>query len=238
MAVHYRTQGFIISKDDFQEADRFFTVYTENFGKLEILGKAVRKIASKLRPQAELFNLSEIEFIQGKNYKTMTDASVIDSFKDVRQNLDKAKTGYKIVKTLNDLIKEEERDEKVWSLIAQSFRRLNDSENLKSEIIYHYFFWNLISILGYQIDLYHCLLCGRKLNPDKLYFILGEGIIDEECFKRFSDKGFKRIEPVSPEVIKVIRILTSHNCQTALRLKIKEDYLKCLDLISENYFDF
>ena len=70
MAVHYRTQAFILNKTDWNEADQIFTVYTEEFGKIKIVAKAIRKIKSKLRSGMDLFYLSEIEFIQGKSYKT------------------------------------------------------------------------------------------------------------------------------------------------------------------------
>ncbi|MBU2635445.1 recombination protein O N-terminal domain-containing protein, partial [Patescibacteria group bacterium] len=59
MTVHYRTQSFILEKTDLREADQVFTIYAKDFGKLKILGKAIRKIKSKLRPGAELFYLSE-----------------------------------------------------------------------------------------------------------------------------------------------------------------------------------
>jgi len=89
MAIHYRTQGFVLRKTDLREADQAFTIYTKDFGKLKILARAIRKIKSKLRSGIELFYLSEIEFIQGKNYKTLTDATVIEKFKNVKQDLEK-----------------------------------------------------------------------------------------------------------------------------------------------------
>ena len=87
MFIHYRTQGFILKKIDRGEVDRIFTIYTKDFGKLELLAKAERKIQSKLRGGLELFYLSEIEFIQGKAHKTLTDAILIDNFKNLRGNL-------------------------------------------------------------------------------------------------------------------------------------------------------
>jgi len=44
MFTYYRAQGFILKKEDRGEADRIFTIYTKDFGKLELLAKAVRKI--------------------------------------------------------------------------------------------------------------------------------------------------------------------------------------------------
>jgi len=256
MAVHYRTQGFVLKKTDLWEADQVFSIYTQDFGKLEILGKAIRKIKSKLRSGAELFYLSEIEFIQGKTYKTLTDAIVIDKFKNTRRNLEKLEIAYQIAETANNLIGGQERDEEIFNLLDDSFNKLNnwklEIENLlkiekqpsgeslssldpgKLKIVYYYFLWNLLSILGYQIDLYNCAVCQKKLVPQKLYFNLEEGgIIDLECFKKI-EKG----EEVSPELVKILRLLLKKDWNILSRLKIQDLHKKELGSISESYLSY
>lgn len=168
MFVHYRTQGFILKKIDRGEADQLFTVYTRDFGKLEILGRAIRKISSKLRSGADIFYLTEIEFIQGKAYKTLTDAILIDKFKNLRKNFKKLAIAYKIAEVLDDLVKGQEPDEKIWRLLNETFEKLNKLEirNAKLELIYYYFFWNFISSLGYQPEIKNCTIQGKKINCD------------------------------------------------------------------------
>lgn len=168
MFVHYRTQGIILKKEDRGEADQLFTVYTKNFGKLEILGKAIRKISSKLRSGVEIFYLSEIEFIQGKTHKTLTDAILIEKFENFKNNLNKLKVAYEVSEALDNLISGQEPDEKIWQLAKETLRKLNKLEigNWKLEIVYYYFFWNLISLLGYQPEIQNCAIQGRKINCD------------------------------------------------------------------------
>ncbi len=221
MAVHYRTQGFILSKNDLREADQVFNVYTKDFGKLKILGKAIRKIKSKLRPGADLLYLSEIEFIQGRNYKTLTDAVLIEKFKNIRNDIDKLNIACQIVEAADSLISGQERDEQIFSLLNETLNRLNDSQ---SNLIYYYFIWNLFSILGYQINFYNCIHCQNKLLPRKLYFS-SEGII---CCSESEQE-------ISPEVIKILRIFLKEDWPILLRLKITEIYQKELESISENH---
>ena len=76
MATYYRTQGYVIKKTGLREADQLFTIYTEDYGKIDVLGRGIRKITSKLRSGIDLFCFSEIEFVQGKAYKTLTDAKI------------------------------------------------------------------------------------------------------------------------------------------------------------------
>lgn len=144
MAVHYRTQGFVLIKKDLREADQLFGVFTKDFGKVEALGRAIRKISSKLRSGIDLFYLSEIEFIQGKNYKILTDAVKINKFKNFE-------TVSKIAEAMNVLIKGQEKDEKIWDLLqnalAYSERQPND------KLTYYFFLWNLLSVMGYKMEI-------------------------------------------------------------------------------------
>lgn len=236
MFVHYRTQGIILKKEDRGETDQLFTIYTKDFGKLEILGKGIRKISSKLRSGAEIFYLSEIEFIQGKRQKTLTDAILIEKFKNLRKDLKRLKIAYQMAEVLDNLVSGQEPDEKIWQLLIETFQRLN-IPNLKSPIFnlqYYYFLWNLLSILGYQPELYQCSLCQKKLIPEKLFFSEKEGgVICQNCFKKIDSA--KKIEP---EVIKIMRLILEKNWSTLSKLKIELKYIKSLSLISENYLNF
>jgi len=224
MAVHYRTQGFVLRKTDLREADQVFSIYTKDFGKLKILGKAIRKIKSKLRAGAELFYLSEIEFIQGKNHKTLTDAMTIEKFKNIRQDLEKLEIVSQIAENVDDLIKGEEKDEDIWNLLTEVFEKINSYS-----LIYHYFLWNLLSILGYQMDLYHCGNCQKKLIPEKLYFNSEEGIICSSCFEGAADKQ------ICPETIKILRLFLEKDWNILLRLKIQDFHKKELEAISLDF---
>ncbi|MBZ9578472.1 DNA repair protein RecO [Patescibacteria group bacterium] len=236
MAIHYRTKGFIFEKIDFREADRIFTIFTEDFGKLEILAKAIRKIKSKLRGGIELFYLTNVEFVQGKTYKTLTDASLIENFPNLRKDLKRLKIAYEISEILDDLIKGEEKDEKVWDLLKETFQGLNNLLLSIKEcwLIYYYFFWNFLSILGYQPELNSCSICQKKLTPGNLYFNPKEGgVICFDCSKKVKDG--KKIES---DVIKILRLILKKEMNFLKKLKIEKTHQKAMKEISESYLSF
>ncbi len=168
MAIHYRTQGFILKKNNLGESNQLFTIYAKDFGKLKVLARAIRKIGSKLRSGVDLFYLSDVEFIQGKIYKTLTDAIAIEKFQNIRKDLKKLAIVYKISEILDNLVAGEEPDKKIWMLLTETFERLNSSEirDSKLDIIFFYFFWNLASALGYQPEIGDNSIQGRKVNCD------------------------------------------------------------------------
>ena len=235
MAIHYRTLGFVVGKIDRGESDQVLTIYTKDYGKIEALGKAIRKIKSKLRPSVDIFYLTEIEFIQGKAYKTLTDSTPVDRFKNIKKDLAKLEIAGKIAKTLDSLVIGQEKDEKIWDLLSEVFAALNNynSADNKSCLFRHYFFWNLLSILGYRVDLYHCAICRKKLLPTKLFYLAEGGIIDAGCFAKI-----KRGREISPEIVKIIRLLLEKNQKVLSRLKIKEEHIEALDDISGNYLTY
>jgi DNA repair protein RecO len=154
MFIHHRSLGLVIKKEDRGEADQLFTVYTKDFGKIEILAKSVRKISSKLRAGAEIFYLSEFEFIQGKGRKTLTDAIVIEKYNNLRQDLNRLKIAHQTAEILDDFIKGQESDERIWGLLLKVFKKINDlkisGENLSA--IYYNFLFDFISLLGYGVS--------------------------------------------------------------------------------------
>jgi len=236
MYARYRSQSFVLKKEDKGEVDELFTIYTKEFGKLEVLGKGIKKIKSKLRASIDLFYLSEIEFIQGKTYKTLTDAILIEKFKNIRKSLIRVKAIYSISEILDRVIGGQEKDERVWNLLTEVFFKLN-SPKIKNpffKLIFYYFLWNLLSILGYRPELLFCAICRGGLKQKELYFSSKDGgLICLKCQKK--KPLTKKIEP---ETVKILRLLIEKNWQILERLKIENRYLKELEFISKNYFSF
>lgn len=233
MFTHYRTQGFVFKKEERGEADQLLTLYTKDFGRLEILGKAIRKIKSKLRGGIDLFCWSEVEFIQGKIYKTLTDALLLEYSDHLKKDLKKLALAYRLASVFDLLIKGQEPDEKIWQLLKEVFSRLNSSEleSSKLAVLYYYFFWNLLSLLGYRPDLYYCSLCGQKLLPAKIYFNWKErGLFCQSCQKKTAQRGLLQL---SPETIKLIRMLLEKDWSVLKRLKFEtENFLTMKKLVS------
>lgn len=245
MAIHYRTLGLIIKRENRGEADQVFTIYTADFGKLEILGKAIRKIKSKLRGGIELFYLSEIEFIQGKIFKTLTDAILINRFPLLRSELERLKTAYKIAELSDRILEGEEQDEKIWELLNDVFQKLNNLQTAVSNLqfAYYYFLWNLLSILGYQPELYRCSVCQQKLSPVKLYFVPEEGgLICASCFRLNTQNiagGLERQQKekglIHSDVVKILRLIMGRDWETLSKLKLETYHQKALKNISQDF---
>ena len=134
----YRVTGFIFKKEDRSEADRLFFIFTDSLGKLKVFGKAIRKISSKLKSGIDLFCISEIEFIQGKSKKTLTDAVIVKKYDNIIRSPRRFEIANQIIRVIDDFIKEQEPDEFFFDLLKDSFEKLdNRNKGLTSHQFHH-----------------------------------------------------------------------------------------------------
>ncbi|MBI2574066.1 MAG: DNA repair protein RecO [Candidatus Wildermuthbacteria bacterium] len=155
MSIRYRTQGIVLAHTDRGEADRVFTVFTRDFGKLALWGISARSIRSKLRGNMETLAHADIEFVQGKAKKTLTDAVAHSSYPSLRKNLKKLRTALRIAETFRQLVRGEEQDEALWNLLSVALHELELLEDDASfSLFYFSFFWRLMSALGYRPSIF------------------------------------------------------------------------------------
>jgi len=229
MATHHRTKGVVLKKMDKAEADRIFDIFTEDFGKMEVRGKAIRKINSKLKSGIDLFCLSEIEFIEGKNYKTLTDAIIIDKFYNIPYDLKKARAALRITEVLDEFIRGHGKDQDIFNLLNETLIKINNLPKGKNlDLAYYYFIWNFLANQGYSPQLFECVLCKSKLNPYGVYFSCKEGgALCRYC--QGCDSGARKI---NSDIVKILRIILKKDWDFLSRIKVEQQSLQLLEDIS------
>jgi len=236
MTIKHRTRAFIFKKKERAEADQIFSVFTEDFGKLDIVARAIRKTTSKLRAGIDVFYLSEIEFIQGRNNKTLTDAVKIKKFSNINNDINKFESAHRVADTLEGFIKGNEKDKKTFELISEFFANLDFGvrKNKNYQLEFHYFFWNFAAIQGYKLEIEKCAACRGKISPYDIYFSAkAGGVICSNCFQ-IMESGSERCLKINQDIVKVLRLIFSKNWNIISRLKVDEPFQDLLSKIYEN----
>ena len=236
MAVHYRTNAIIFKKEDRSEADRAFAVFTYDFGKLDVYAKAIRKINSKLRAGIDIFYLSEIEFIRGKNNKTLTDAEPIEKNSNIFYDFEKIKIAHQIANVLEKFIKGQQEDKEIWNLLVDTFKKLNSRQSAANnqKLLYYYFLWNFFSVLGYHPGVLKCAVCCGKLNPYNIYFSDKEGgIICKKCLE--TDKEARKI---NSDIVKILRLILTKDWKIISKLRVDSASQKLFETVTDSYYSY
>jgi DNA repair protein RecO (recombination protein O) len=237
MFLKQRTEGIFLKYHELNWADKIFIVLTKDFGKIEILAKGIRKISSKLRYSVDLFFLSEIEFIQGKNYKTLTDSFPIEKFEKIREEDCRYKIALMAAEIIDYFLPLEEEDLKIWNFLKSFFEKLNSVEIAFLPILYYHFLWRFLAILGYKPGIKKCLICGKKIGiAEKTYFSFQEGgIICRNCSSKIKEEDRKFLSEIYPNTRKIINHFLT---QKFKKIKISKKDQENLNLIARSYLEF
>ena len=124
----YKTEGIIIKRVNFGEADRVLTIYTKHYGKLRVIAKGVRRITSRRGGCLELFNLVTIFLAVGRNLDVVCEAELKESFPDIRKNLRKIAYAYFFGELVEGLCPERQENQRVFELFYQELKDLDKKE--------------------------------------------------------------------------------------------------------------
>ena len=156
----YSSDGIVLARRNYSEADRILVIYSKRYGKLHFLAKAIRRPESRKRGSLEVFSHIKFSASRGRNLDLISEAEIINSFPKVRKNLKKVAVAYFLIETVGRVTKEEEKNEALFSLLRENLAMLKSSENLRK--LREVFVYDVLVLLGFWPK-------GRVMNnPDKI----------------------------------------------------------------------
>ena len=145
------TQGIVLKRTNFAEADRIITVLTPDQGKLRLIAKGVRKLKSKLAGGVELFSISDFTYIPGRGeIHTLISSRLKQHFGHIVTDINRTMLGYELLKRL-DKVTEDAPDSDYFELLSTTLTALDG--DLPLDLLELWFDAQLISLAGHQPNL-------------------------------------------------------------------------------------
>ncbi|MFV1917446.1 MAG: DNA repair protein RecO [Patescibacteria group bacterium] len=135
----YSSEGIVLARRNYGEADRILVIYSKNYGKLSLMAKGVRMLKSRKRGSLEVFSHINFSAARGKSLDIMTEAEYIDFYPQIRKNLNKVAVAYFFMETIGRVTQEGEKNEALYLLLLKKLSNLKTSKtlkNLRKEFIY------------------------------------------------------------------------------------------------------
>lgn len=131
----YHTEGFVLSGQSVGEANKYFWIFTRDFGMVGAMAQGVRLLQSKLRYSLQDYSYSKISLVRGKQVWRIVGAI---KEKDISSPLDDSRGKFELlVKTfslLTRLVRGEEKNEALFNHIY-SVSEFLKKENLDSSLL-------------------------------------------------------------------------------------------------------
>lgn len=142
----FKTEGIILKRRNFGEADRILTVFTPYKGKITVLGKGVRRIASRRAGNVELLNRVLIYLHQGRGMPILTEAVSLNTFQKIKEDLTLSTYAFHIIELVDKLTAENQENRILYEHLVEVLKRL---EKNPRQILVRAFEAKILSNLGF-----------------------------------------------------------------------------------------
>lgn len=179
--------AIILARRDYRENDQVITIYSREDGRLDLVARGVKKIVSKNTAQLEPFSVVQLEKTSGKEFAYITKVYGVEYFSDIRNNLYKSAIASFVVSALYRLIQKDQPDERIFDLVYQFLKHLQESQNKQAQLFsLDVFFLKLMCLFGFDPVTDRCVVTEQLLvdfhkeKPFGFYFLGGGVICPEE----------------------------------------------------------
>lgn len=185
----FKTEAIVLGRRPFIESDRFYTVYSKDHGKLELLARAAAKSSSKLAGHLEPLSKVSLMIAKGKNHETVAGAKLLKTYKfpDLSSQY-LAQTAAEIVMKIT---KNGNGDEKIYNLIDKFLSFLEKGSRLEvKRLSLIRFSWQLLVCLGnWHHDTVFTAISGLPEISDGSKTFFNEAIFKKACLSPFKVTG-------------------------------------------------
>lgn len=219
-----KTEAIVLSIFPFRESDRRYRALTPEHGKIEFVGRGAQKEKAKLAAHLEPFSIVEIEIIRGRRSTTVISVERKYGFNKIAKNLEKRLLAESSLVLLDRYTGELDADQALYQNLVDWLTFLDQKIEIRqtrSTFLLGGFLLRMLTRLGYEIELRHCLSCKEEILPNSFKWHGGQGgLVCSNCQKEEEKDWFSAVN-VSEETIKLIRFARDKKYQDLLLPALK-----------------
>ncbi len=221
--IFLKSNGIVIFKKDIGEADRYISIFLEDFGRLSSVVKGIRKSKRRDKIAVDTLSLTEFSFYKKNDNIIISSFDCIDNYENIKKDFNKLNKALYLMSILNQVLFENTKNRRLYDITVKSLNFLNKSMVEKKDYsLLLYFLYEIIKYEGIistnkkeNIENSEILLLGRKYNSEDME-ILKNLLTGRIKYIIESDKfGIKEIY----RVIEILEEYINSNLGTYINVK-------------------
>lgn len=181
---NFVTDAINLKSYNLSDSDKIIVMYSKDRGLIKGVAKGVKKPKSKLGARMDLLVANKLMLYKGKNLDTICQAEALNTFNKTRRDMDKIFYSMYVSEIVNNFgVEDDPCSEEIFNLLYEALEAVSNAEN-KVEIILAVlkFQLKMMQISGFGIELNRCLICGKLLKDENLYFSsIKGGVVCPNC---------------------------------------------------------
>lgn len=226
-----KTKGVVIKQRNIGEKDAIITILTGEYGVIEASARGVKAMKSKLQAGTQPLSFCEFTLFQGKSSYIINDAECLESFYNIRLDVEKFSLASYFCEIIAYAAMPEENASEVTRLLLNTLYVISKSlcEDMFVKAVFEFKF---MCISGFSPDLSCCSACGStELSGGAL--LLSDGIcVCADCEKGCANNSKAQL---NDSVIKALRYISENESNKIFSLHIGKNTLGYISGVTEYY---
>ena len=234
MAETIITPGLVLREQSTGERDRIITILTEKLGVVRAFANGSKSLKSRTASSTDLFCFSKFTLSRsGSNVFTVREASVIDIFFRLRENIVFLALAQYFSEIAVELSPREDSSTEQLHLILNALSLLSDEKKPK-ELIKSVVELRLLTLSGYMPSIVACDICGCY-ESEKMVFDPKSGKLwCQSCAEESGQKG----REATLGVISAMRFICFSEPERVFSFSLSPGSQSTLSALSEEYLRF
>ena len=227
--MYLTVRAIVLRVTDYNDRDALLTVLTQNYGKLTIKARGLRRKNSPLIAPCQLLVFGEFTLFEYKGKYTINEAHALELFQGLRRELTKLSLGSYFAQVTELLSQEDMPNPELQALLLNSLyglSRLNLPENQVKAV----FELRAACLAGYTPELFGCHVCGNQ-TPDR--FDLSQGQLECRACRDPESSGIR--VPVTPEILEAMRYICLCDPRRLFSFRLGDGAMAALGSLTEGY---
>ncbi len=180
----FKVEGIILQTTDFGDANRVVTLFTEEFGKLDVNAYGCRRAKSPFSGVMQMFNHISAELSRGSKVDTVRDADIVHFYPAITADLERLAYASLFFEIVNRMTLPKFPEKPVFDLLKRFLPFLNDRNPKIAALMGACQF---MQFSGIQLNFDHCVHCNKKIEGDAYISLPDGGAVCQNCVEFSND---------------------------------------------------
>ncbi|CDF58060.1 DNA repair protein RecO [Thermobrachium celere DSM 8682] len=213
---------------NYSDYDKIITIFTDKFGKIDVLCNGARKTKSKVLHLTQQFCFGEYIISKGKDMYILNSGALNNSFQTLLTDYEKLMLGTYFLEFIDKSTEIESKNIYILALLLKTLYIL-ESGVVNLKLLKVVFDFKLISLLGYTPQVIKCVICGNININNGLFSNEHGGIICSNCTNK---KNLDNNE------IKFFRIIRNIKLEELVKLNYDEKIIRKIEYLLKDYINY
>lgn len=174
-----KVNGIVIKETDAGETGKRIVVLTKEHGKMLLSARGSKKLKSGTMAATQLFSYCEFTLYEGRGFFSITQADVIESFYEIRNNFDRLSYGAYILELTERAAFEELENNSSFDLLLRTLFVLSKGRQ-NPRLITVIYIIRLLKECGFMSEAF-CTECGEEIEDFAYYSEYNDGLFCPHC---------------------------------------------------------